>query len=643
MPKIGKSSFTQRLNMKTKLNDAASLLYRCPKLGLTIIEAVANAFDAGADRIDINISGTSVTENKNCYISDLKVIISDNGKGFDEEDIERFSSLFNKADDLHRGMGRLSYVSMFKNIHIKSITKEGLQTDFLFNDDMGIEPKQASSPDGNSGTVLELSKLKWNRLKTKEIEPSNIKELLYKEFFITLFLLKQEEKLKHIKIVTEIKSSSDSDVFSKPEQKTEQITSRDIVDLKPYELSVEATPYKCFYNFVESGGMFKNNFIAFNIDNRTKEICKDYSDSFHNKSAVFIITSICGAEYAETDNCRLEVIYKEKSSQSVLQQAVKEALSKLAREQVVDFAKFAKHRISEITKSKPFLSKFIDEEQFGLVNEDKIIENAYAAQLKERKKFFQNNGYVKTRQEFNQRFQFASVILAEYVIGRACALEQMKAISENDKESVVHNFLCPMKTSLQEGQDEATNLWILDERFMNFTYVCSDKNIKELISYIESKAQEEISFPKDNIRPDLALVFSANPYDKNIDYVDAVLIELKRRGKGKFYLSSIEDELMERANTLQDQCSKLRRAWYYGIMDFMECGLEERDLRSRGFIPLFSSGHCYYKSIQLFGKDNQSKQVGILDFYLMDYTAVITDAESRLSTFRNVLQKAFSK
>ena len=160
--------------MKTKLNDAASLLYRCPKLGLTIIEAVANAFDAGADRIDINISGTSVTENKNCYISDLKVIISDNGKGFDEEDIERFSSLFNKADDLHRGMGRLSYVSMFKNIHIKSITKEGLQTDFLFNDDMGIEPKQASSPDGNSGTVLELSKLKWNRLKTKEIEPSNI-------------------------------------------------------------------------------------------------------------------------------------------------------------------------------------------------------------------------------------------------------------------------------------------------------------------------------------------------------------------------------------------------------------------------------------------------------------------------------------
>ena len=120
-------------------------------------------------------------------------------------------------------------------------------------------------------------------------------------------------------------------------------------------------------------------------------------------------------------------------------------------------------------------------------------------------------------------------------------------------------------------------------------------------------------------------------------------IELKRRGKGKFYLSSIEDELMERANTLQDQCSKLRRAWYYGIMDFMECGLEERDLRSRGFIPLFSSGHCYYKSIQLFGKDNQSKQVGILDFYLMDYTAVITDAESRLSTFRNVLQNAFSK
>lgn len=632
--------------MKTKIKDAAKVLYKNPKLELALIEAVANSLDAGAGRIEIKITGNNTLQGRKSIITDLKVQIKDNGHGFGKASIDRFSSLFNKADDLHRGMGRLAYAAMFEHIQIHSISTDGIKSDFVFTDDMEIKPQplDRESTD-DSGTILTLSQLKVPGVKADEVEPDNIRAQLYREFFIALFRLKKSGKFIELKITSAITSPSGVEIFSGTETKKVIIAPQDVVELKQHVLRIDMIPYNSYYAFVEQREPFRNNFIAFEADHRTKEICKEFSGgNYLGKSAVFIVVSDAGEQLAETDNCRTELMFKDKGLQNKLQEAVKRDLAELAAADVPGFSQHVQTRYSALSRSKPFLSRYIKKDQMGLFPEDKIIDNAYAEQLKARKAFFQNSP-VSSEAEFKQRFDFASVILAEYVVGRADALEQMKNLTGKDPELAIHNLLVPMRTMHQgdkDGVDELTNLWMLDERFMGYTYVLSDKRIDELIIKTEGKARNSISTKHAAVRPDIAIVFSGDPEDASVETVDVVIIELKRKGAGKSYLDSIESELMERAYALKDECSKICRTWFYGITDFSESGLEERYLRTKNFVPLFSSGHCYYKSMPLYDKVRQDKPTGVLDFFLMDYHAVFTDAENRLSTFRKVLLQAFN-
>ncbi len=49
------------------------------------------------------------------------------------------------------------------------------------------------------------------------------------------------------------------------------------------------------------------------------------------------------------------------------------------------------------------------------------------------------------------------------------------------------------------------NLWILDERFMSYSYAYSDKEIREFINAIDNETKDRIY--DDNGRPDLAIFY----------------------------------------------------------------------------------------------------------------------------------------
>ena len=88
--------------MDTNLRVAAPRLFPSHNFGMVYIEAVANALDAGATNISINID-----------FNDSKFInfsIIDNGVGFNEYNYNLFSRLMSEKDTAHKGQGRLVYL-----------------------------------------------------------------------------------------------------------------------------------------------------------------------------------------------------------------------------------------------------------------------------------------------------------------------------------------------------------------------------------------------------------------------------------------------------------------------------------------------------------------------------------------------------
>ncbi len=92
--------------------------------------------------------------------------------------------------------------------------------------------------------------------------------------------------------------------------------------------------------------------------------------------------------------------------------------------------------------------------------------------------------------------------LAEYVTRRKLILDafedSLKYINNEEKKSVyedvIHNIICPMKTSTEDLDYEDHNLWILDDRLAFFTYFNSDQNLGKQVKEPESpQARPDIS------------------------------------------------------------------------------------------------------------------------------------------------------
>lgn len=139
------------------------------------------------------------------------------------------------------------------------------------------------------------------------------------------------------------------------------------------------------------------------------------------------------------------------------------------------------------------------------------------------------------------------------------------------------------------------------------------------------------------------LYFTADPKRADVEKVDVVIVELKKRQAGAKAITDLIDELVRRLNLLENNCKKLNRAWHFGIEDIPNEIIG--NLRSKGFNPLFSKEKCFYSSIPLFALNNNysSTPSYFCDAYLLDYDAVINDAESRMLVFKSILINAFKK
>lgn len=143
---------------------------------------------------------------------------------------------------------------------------------------------------------------------------------------------------------------------------------------------------------------------------------------------------------------------------------------------------------------------------------------------------------ITTRaQEYVAGLQSESISsLAEYVMKRKMILEVFEEAlkftdveaKRSDYEDVVHDIVCPLKSTSDELDYEDHNLWIVDDRLAFFSYFNSDKKMKAQIA--------DPAKPLD--RPDIS-VFDVSLGFQNTDLSQPItIIEFKRPKRDDYTL-----------------------------------------------------------------------------------------------------------
>ena len=207
-------------------------------------------------------------------------------------------------------------------------------------------------------------------------------------------------------------------------------------------------------------------------------------------------------------------------------------------------------------------------------------------------------------------------------------------------EEQIHDLIVPMhrefssETCIEDIY--CNNAWLLDDKYMSYRFVLSDKNIKDLLE----KICDEQELQSDDLRPDIAFVFS-DDIEKVEHPIDVVVVELKKKGLG--YLDNIRvlEQIKQRARRLVSLYpTKIQRMWFFGIVEFdKELSLEMKEGR---WVKLYSTDEVFYKEIPAIPVDSDLNPISEtpipVSVTLMSYNALWQDAKKRNETFLTILK-----
>ena len=167
---------------------------------------------------------------------------------------------------------------------------------------------------------------------------------------------------------------------------------------------------------------------------------------------------------------------------------------------------------------------------------------------------------------------------------------------------------------------------------MVFRTILSEKSMAAVINAIRLD-DESVG---DTGRPDIAMIFSADPSDAAP--VDVVVVEIKKKTdeeKDNFYAVN---QLLDRAGKLVAYCPNIQRVWYYAIMDINDTTAFR--LRQFKWTPFFSKGKVYY---QEFETPHPDGRIIPTPTFVVSFDAIVADAECRNHTFLEILRDGMKK
>ena len=287
---------------------------------------------------------------------------------------------------------------------------------------------------------------------------------------------------------------------------------------------------------------------------------------------------------------------------------------------------------------------------------------------KEIMEYINNNNFNETELKTKTEQQVILVDEANkneltcYILRRKYIIERLKKMfnSTDDKikEQELHNLFATKRNNINANQYDKTNLWLLDDKFMVFDKLFSEKELDEITKELlkNDKLYNESFDKKDNPeenteekklerakkrRPDIVLFKDINNNLRKI-----VLIEFKRPDADDYDYNKGLYQLNCYANYIAKQ--QKVAAEYFGFLlvntkleigdDFVKNSLKGE---YNEIYNLSDGCRSFAKAKNLY--DDNEKPIGYLNIQVIPSNAIINDAESRNFVFDKIISKKEKK
>ena len=610
--------------MNVKLSEAVKMFFNGSSLEMIYFEAIGNALDANATDINIEIDIKNVSKAKT-----LKINISDNGEGFTNKRFSKFSNLFDVEESSHKGLGRLVYLFYFEKTEIESFYDENKKRTFVFSEDFtGDCSKVEEVEKRNSGTVLKMTGYSLQKVaKSDYIISSKVKQRILEEFYSRLFQLKKDKKNIKITISSTIGGS----------KSTCCISDKDIPNLEFVELEtgINLIDKLNLYFSIEQSNLDESSLTsAISVDNRTIKIDLIADENIPKQyKMVFLLFSDYFTGKVDATRQNLTIPPKDFKQIQVL---FRQKVSELITERIPKVKRRNKEIKTNLINRYPHLSGYFDSEDIGFLRRNDILDSAQKEFFRAQKELLEADNL--NDEQFEKSIEISARALTEYILFRQLTIDTLKNTTFSTSESELHSLFA---TTGKNGRFDKTNsitdlyrnnAWLLDDKYMTYETVLSDRDMSELISEI---TREELN-EENNDRPDLALLFSNNP-ENHIPF-DIVIVEFKKRGVSVYDNLKGIQQLEKRArNLMKYYNNQIQRIWYYCVIEFNN----EVELALAGeYQELYSSGKMYHKVTPVAISLDPVIKIPI-NIFVWDLDAVVSDASNRNEAFLNLIKSSF--
>ena len=615
--------------MKINLPQAVKYFFSNPSLELVFIESIANSMDAEATEIDVNISIQEFSKPET-----LEITIKDNGVGITDDRFAKFSKLLEVDENSHKGIGRLVFLSYFKNVGVESRFNNKQRT-FKYWNEFDEKSKVIDVKDDSHGTVLTFKDYFLQRIKTHDyIRPSSLKKRILEEFYPRLYLMKKSgEKLK-ITISLSVEEQDNRYDFY-PDKQSLEVDDIEVLSVEPVDASLLAMFETMDIHYsIKQKGVAKTIVTALCIDGRTYKV--DIISDENIPIGYEIILLLYSTFFdGKTDPSRQELTLDDSTLKNIKKIFQKKVSEILLREIPIINQNNIKTRES-LTNTFPHLIGYFDEDTIGFIKRDESIRKAQDRFFKAQRDVLEANNL--SDETYEKSIELSSRALVEYILYRQIILHKLKAINSSNCEADIHNLIVPKRKKINKSgfmsDLYSNNVWLLDDKYMTFNTILSEKEMSEVIKTITNDDQTD----SDDSRPDITLVFSNDPVTTK--KVDVVVVELKKRDLLLADNLKVKVQLEQRARKLlQYYPDKIQRMWYYGVVEFND--ELKLSLYSSGYAPLFSTDTLFYKEEEIM-IDLDTKIKYPVGFYILSIDAFIQDADARNSTFLQILKKSLN-
>lgn len=610
--------------MEVNVQKAVKMFFSNSSFEMIYSEAFANALDAGANEIRINISLPDPTQLQN-----LNLEISDNGVGFDDCRFGKFSKLFDVEEQSHKGLGRLVYLCYFERVYVESTYQGGTKKrTFTFNDGFNGENTVEEIEPCPCGSSFFMRGFTGERLyRNDNINPNHIKSLLMENFYMRLYKKRLKNKRIRVFITSHVGDRQDKAIVD-----TDDMPDFSILPLE-HKLDL-FNSVDLYYSVRETKEVGKKPITAIAVDDRCHKVAIIDDENFpvgYEMIFLLISESFQGAIDEARQNLTLSG-----NDFAKIKRLFREGIANIINEKFPGIAAANKKREESLKNTYPHLSGYFRTSDIGFSSHNDILKDAQEQFFKDQREIL--SATTLSDEQYEKSLTLAARSLAEYILFRQNVISRMKALDKKNLEADLHNLIAPKGSEFKKGELYKdlyrNNVWVLDDKFMSYCTVLSEAEMSKVIDVI---TDGEV-YDSDNDRPDITLFFSADPTKDN-RMLDVVVVELKRLGISPEQNSIVEFQLDTRTQRLAEYYGRrVQRMWFYGIVEFTD--KYRMHLVNNGYNPLFSNGSVYFKSKPVYTDLEKSFSV-VQNSYIMDFSALVEDANTRNETFLKILKNQF--